>query len=89
MDSNIPVSPAYGVYVSRLVAFARACSDFDQFEYRHKILVTKLLKQGYSAKRLHSTFVKFTQNHNNLVSKYQRDLQAHIHSILSKTKNVS
>ena len=33
MDSNIPMGPAFGVYVSRLVAFARVRTDFDNFEY--------------------------------------------------------
>jgi hypothetical protein len=29
--SNIPSSPAYGVYVSQLIRYARACSSYDQF----------------------------------------------------------
>ena len=29
MESNIPINPAYGVYVSRLIAFARICTDFN------------------------------------------------------------
>ncbi len=31
LDSNIPTSPAYGVYISRLVCFARICTKFEDF----------------------------------------------------------
>ncbi len=82
MDSNIPKCPAYGVYVSRLVAFARACSVFGDFFDRHLHLAKKLCHQGFSKSQLQKTFVKFAQNHENLVSKYQIDLQAHIKQIL-------
>ena len=29
LDSNIPASPAYGVYISQLIRYARACSYVD------------------------------------------------------------
>jgi hypothetical protein len=29
--SNIPLSPAYGVYISQLIRYATACSTYDQF----------------------------------------------------------
>jgi hypothetical protein len=29
--SNIPLSPGYGVYISQLIRYARACSTYDQF----------------------------------------------------------
>ena len=32
MDSNVPIGPAYGVYVSRLIAFTRVYTDFDNFK---------------------------------------------------------
>ena len=35
MTSNIPINPAYGIYVSRLIAFARVCTDFSDFSQRH------------------------------------------------------
>ena len=56
LDSNIPKNPAYGVYVSRLVCFARACSDIDDFTSRHDNLVLKLLSQGYKIKVLRKQF---------------------------------
>ncbi len=71
------LSLTHGVYVSRLVAFSRACSDFKDINERHKKLAQKLCQQGLKKKRIQNTFCKFAQNHKNLVSKYQTDLQAH------------
>jgi hypothetical protein len=36
--SNIPASPAYGVYISKLIRYARACSAHDQFLVRGSLL---------------------------------------------------
>ncbi len=59
LDSNIPILPAYGVYVSRLVCFARACSDMSDFVTRHNLLVNKLVTQGYEVKDLRKQFSNF------------------------------
>ena len=45
-SSNISSSPSYGVYISELIRYARCCSYYD-FGYRHKLLVDRLLSQGY------------------------------------------
>ena len=36
MTSNIPENPAYGVYISRFIAFTRICTNFSDFSERHK-----------------------------------------------------
>jgi hypothetical protein len=33
--SNIPASPAYGVYISQLIRYARASSNYSDFLKRH------------------------------------------------------
>ena len=43
LSSNIPSSPSYGVYISQLLRFARCCSYYDDFGYRDKLLVDRLL----------------------------------------------
>ena len=48
MDSNIPINLAYGVYVSKLIAFARICTDFNDFSERHRLFVSNVRKQVYS-----------------------------------------
>jgi hypothetical protein len=35
MGSNIPASPAYGVYISQLIRYARASSNYSDFLKRH------------------------------------------------------
>ena len=47
LSSNIPSSPSYGVYISQLIRYARCCSYYDDFGYHHKLLVDRLLSQGY------------------------------------------
>ena len=51
LSSNIPSAPAYGVYVSQLIHYARACSNYQDFLERGKVLTTKLLSQGYQKKK--------------------------------------
>ena len=51
LSSNIPSGPSYGVYISQLIRYARCCSHYDDFRYRHKCLVDRLLSQGYRALR--------------------------------------
>ena len=41
--SHIPSAPVYGVYVSQLIRYARACSNYQDFMERGKVLTTKLL----------------------------------------------
>ena len=47
LSSNIPSSPAYGVFISQLIQYARACSSYECFILRAMRLSNKLLGQGY------------------------------------------
>ena len=55
LSSNIPSAPAYGVYVSQLIRYTRACSNYQDFMDRGKLLTTKLLSQGYQKAELVAT----------------------------------
>ena len=44
--SNIPASPASGVYISQLIRYARASSNYSDFLKRHLHLRNRLLDQG-------------------------------------------
>ena len=49
--------------------------DFDDdFRYRHKCLVDRLLSQGYIALRLEKSFKKFYGRYQDLIEKYQRSV---------------
>ena len=58
MSSNIPSAPAYGVYASQLICFARCCSNYSDLLACHRALVTRLLSQGYKINCLSNTFKK-------------------------------
>ena len=45
MCSNIPASPPYGVYISQLIRYARASSNYSDFLKRHKIRLIRSLKK--------------------------------------------
>ena len=60
----------YGVYVSQLICYARACSNYQDFMERGKVLTTKLLSQGYQKTKLVATLKKFCGRHHDLVSPY-------------------
>ena len=55
MGSNIPTSPAYGVFISQLIHYARAWFSYGFFFIlRATRLSNKLLEQGYVKERLKS-----------------------------------
>ena len=63
LSRNILESPAYGVFVSQLIRHARACSKYEDFLFSGSILVSMLLKQGYSSRKLQTAFRKFYGRH--------------------------
>jgi hypothetical protein len=72
--SNIPLSPAYGVYISQLIRYARACFAYEDFSKRGRLLTNKLMLQGYNESRLKSSFRKFYGRYNDLVCGYNLSL---------------
>ena len=74
MSSNIPSAPAYAVYTSQLIRYARCFSNYSDFLLRHRALVTRLLSQGYKVNRLSNTFKKFYGRHTDLVGQYKKNV---------------
>ena len=70
MCSNIPSSPAYGVYISQLIRYARASTNYCDFLERHTYLRNRLLDQGYEELRLKRSLTKFFFRYQPLVEKY-------------------
>ena len=56
------------------VRAATSVQTFDDFRYRHKCLVDRLLSQGYIALRLEKSFKKFYGRYQDLIEKYQRSV---------------
>ena len=57
--SNIPAVPAYGVYISQLIRYSRACGSYPDFLDRALLLTRKLLNQGFLLVKLKSSHRKF------------------------------
>ena len=59
LDGDVPRSTSYGVYISKLIRFARASSYVADFNTGNTLLSQTLLKQGYQYHKLRKTFSKF------------------------------
>ena len=74
MDSNIPASPTYGIYMSQLIRYSRACSHYHDFRTRCRQLTHKLITQGFERCRLMKIMGKFFGQHSALIQKYSISL---------------
>ena len=83
LSSNIPSSPAYGVFISQLIRFTRASSSFECFILRAVRLSNKLLGQGYVKERLRSSLRKFYGRYGDLFKQYEVPLFLILHDILN------
>jgi hypothetical protein len=70
----MPLSPACGVYISRLIRCAGACFAFGDFSKRDRLLAEKLMLRGCSGSRLGSSFREFYGRYNDLVCDYKLSL---------------
>ena len=75
MDSNIPANPAYGLYISQLVRYARICTSKVDFMNRLRGLSLRLRQQGFLTNLLQRTFTKFFNRHGLIVVKYGATLR--------------
>ena len=57
--SNIPVAPAYGVYISQLIRYSRACGSYLDFRDKELLLTRKLLNQGLLLVKLKSSLRQY------------------------------
>ena len=75
MDGNIPANPAYGVYISQLVRYARICTSKFDFMNRLRGLSLRLRQQDFLTNLLQRPFTKFFNRHGLIVVKYGATLQ--------------
>jgi hypothetical protein len=88
MCSNIPASPAYGVYISQLIRYARASSNYSNFLKRHLHLRNRRLDQGYEKIRLIRSLKKSIFRYQDLVEIYSVSAETIISDAFSYTENV-
>ena len=68
--SNIPAALAFGLYISQLKRYSRACDSYHDFLDRELVLKRKLLNQGFLLVKLKSSLIKFCGRHHDLVDRY-------------------
>jgi hypothetical protein len=69
--SNIPAAPAYGVYISQLIRYSRACGSYHDFLDRGLLLTRKLLNQEFLLVKLKSSQLrKCYGRHHDFVDSY-------------------
>jgi len=71
LDSKIPSSPAYGVYMSQSIRYSRTCNSYQNFLHRSFLLTRKLLNQGFIETRLRSILKKLYFRHHHLTLPYR------------------
>lgn len=81
--ADFPSSPAYGVFISQLICYARASTKYTDFILRARRLSDKLLSQGYVCDRLTSSLRKFYGRHGELVIHYDVPLSRMVDDIMS------
>ena len=63
-------NPAYDVYISQLVRYARICTSKLDFIHRLRRLSTRLLEQGFKSTLLGKSLAKFFKRHDATIEKY-------------------
>ena len=69
-------------FLYQLIRYSRACSSYECFVLRARRLSSKLLKQGYLAERLKSSFRKFYGRYGDLIQQYEVSLSRMLNDIL-------
>ena len=88
MCSNIPASPAYGVYISQFIRYARASSNYSDFLKRLLHLRNRLLDEGYKKIRLIRSLKKFLFRYQDIVAIYSVSAEKIIKDGFSHSENV-
>ena len=68
--SSIPAAPTYGVEISQLIQYSRACGSYQDFLDRGLLLTRTLLNQGFLLVKLKSLLRKFYGRRHDLVDRY-------------------
>ena len=68
--SNIPAAPAYGVYISQLIRYSRACGSYQDALDRGLLLTRKPRNQGFLLVKLKASLRTSYGRHHDLVDRY-------------------
>jgi hypothetical protein len=87
ISRNILESSACGVCISHLVHYFKACVQYSDFLDTARLLIQKLLKQGYVAPRLNHRYTNFAVGFtiSLTIAKYtyfKRDVKCKLHTLM-------
>jgi hypothetical protein len=68
--SNIQAASAYGLYISQLIQYSRACGSYQDFLDRGPLLTRKLLNLRFLLVKLKSSLRKLHGRHHDLIDRY-------------------
>jgi len=71
LDSNIPSSPAYCVYMSQLIRYSRNCNSYQDVLHRLVLLTRKLFSESFIETRLRLTLKTFFGRYHHLSLSYR------------------
>ena len=70
--------PTYGVYISQLIRFGKACDTYPDFLTRHQRLVSTPRRQGFKYDLLCRKFKQCYRSHFDLISRYSKSVTQHL-----------
>ena len=71
LSGNIHSLRTHGVIISQLIRYSKVCLNVDDFIYRSRIMITKLLNQFFCLKELKRKFSHFYDKYYNLIQNYR------------------
>ena len=74
ISSNIPVKPAYGVFISQLVRFSRINQNINGFVKDTVEIIKRLSKQNYNIDKLFQKFIHFGRYYPHLWTHFGSDI---------------
>ena len=69
LSGNIPKKPAYGIFTSQVIRYARSCSQKEDLIKRIQHLVNKLTKKKFQVNHIKSSLRRCLRNHHWIASK--------------------
>ena len=78
LSGNIPKRPAYGVYSSQIIRYARICSRKEDLIKRVKELTRKLLRKGFTMEGMKNAAKKCLKQHRCILRKLEHGRYKHI-----------
>ena len=67
---NIPAALVYGIYISQLIRYSKACGSYQHVLNRELLLTRKILNHEFLTVKLKSSLRKFYGRYHDLVNRY-------------------